>query len=1018
MTVPRSLSPLLRTRRRRALTATVAAAALLAAGLPLWPRSPEPAPAPRAAAPAPRDEPTAVAEAAATGKDVLVETATTPTSQTWALANGTMRTETTAVPTRARTATGTWAAINTDLVRDEGPLGIHPVNAVSPVRFAAGGTTGAESVLAEAEVGEHTISYIWPGPLPEAVIDGNRALYPEVVPGADLLITARDQGGFANLVIVKTPEAPVHDLRYVLRSRSAVFKADRSTGGVQVLDRAGREVTVIPTPFGWDSSAEDPDAPGRAPLTSVATDADVLRLTGLNGIEPGARSAQLPLALDGDGSGDATLHLDVAASGLLSDPAAHYPLFLDPTMAGTWLGWTLVSKQHPNSNFFNGTKFNSGTTTEARVGHEDDTGMTARSFWRMDFDPKIKGATIESASFKINNTHSWSCDTRQFQLWLTGPISTSTTWNKQPAWKTNPDYAAKSFAFGRPECPDDYVSFNTTAHAQAAADSGSDTLTVGMRAASEDSTYSWRKFAAKSAELTVVYNRKPDEPTGGKSTPGGACSTTGVTIGRTDLVLWAKSKDDDGNLKSLRFRFWKLNGAVPAGTVKTVSSKDGSASVTIASEDLADKATYLWDVRAEDDEGLVSTFFPAGTDSCKLTIDASAPAEPTVTSVDFPAATDDGTTWSAKPFGTAGSITFTAKTATRFTYSFEGYTAVTKTGTDTVTVTDLKPPHSGPINLTVRAYDAAGNASPAATYTFYVSPRSAADGPADVTGDGLPDLVGITGTGTLRTYPGDPNGDLQTSLAAGYTSGNELDPTGHWTDTAGTGALITKYGDTYPGDGITDLFARTPDGEFWLYPGDGYGSFNVDRRISVLLPANTPAPATWTRIRAVGDVDGDGLTDLFLQSGAGFWALLGYTGASFGQAVQMWDSGWERRDLITVDDIDQDGTPDLLFRSLDNGTMFVRHGKPGTVAGSVDLASLKNSGASRQGDTSYGTLWDDTRVTDVVSIPDRTGDGVPELWARSALDGQIRYYTPTTTAAGGTVKVVLTSDLSTYKTIA
>jgi hypothetical protein len=127
----------------------------------------------------------------------------------------------------------------------------------------------------------------------------------------------------------------------------------------------------------------------------------------------------------------------------------------------------------------------------------------------------------------------------------------------------------------------------------------------------------------------------------------------------------------------------------------------------------------------------------------------------------------------------------------------------------------------------------------------------------------------VNSDGHLRTYIGDAGGELYDHLAASYTEKGEQNPSGHWYDPAtGKAALITKHSDGYPGDGLTDLFARTPDGGFWLYPGDGYGSFNVDKRLRIMLPSNAPAPSTWTQIKALGDITGDKRPDLALRSGA------------------------------------------------------------------------------------------------------------------------------------------------------
>lgn len=65
---------------------------------------------------------------------------------------------------------------------------------------------------------------------------------------------------------------------------------------------------------------------------------------------------------------------------------------------------------------------------------------------------------------------------------------------------------------------------------------------------------------------------------------------------------------------------------------------------------------------------------------------------------------------------------------------------------------------------------------------------------------------------------------------------------------------------------------------------------------------------------------------------------------------------------------------------------------------------------SHNGDVSYGTGWTEAAVSAVVSIPDVSGDGVPDLWARSGTDGMMRIYHPSKTAVGNPVKVVLGDD--------
>ncbi|WP_309242690.1 hypothetical protein [Streptomyces sp. KAI-26] len=101
-----------------------------------------------------------------------------------------------------------------------------------------------------------------------------------------------------------------------------------------------------------------------------------------------------------------------------------------------------------------------------------------------------------------------------------------------------------------------------------------------------------------------------------------------------------------------------------------------------------------------------------------------------------------------------------------------------------------------------------------------------------------------------------------------------------------------------------------------------------------------------------------------------------------------------------------------------NGNMYVRHGKPGTVTGSVDLVSLTTAANSRDGDVAYGTNWSDANISAVVGVPDLNGDRIPDMWARFKADGQIRVYHPSKTNTNPPVKNVLSSDWSAFKAFA
>ncbi|MFF5974397.1 hypothetical protein ACFY7C_23020 [Streptomyces sp. NPDC012769] len=973
--------------------------------------------------------------------------------------NGKMRTQIDVMPQRAKNAQGKWAPIDTTLRRTAGAgaLAIRPVNAAVPVRFAGGSRSveradrsyvraplTGETVLAEIDLDGHTIAYTWPGTLPEPVLDGPRALYPEVFPGVDLLLIVRTDGGFGQLLIVKDRQAAENKdlatVSYGLRSKTAVFRQDAKANRIQVVDKRGQEVGSIPTPFAWDSAGRDPELPQGTPQrTSTASTADVLKLSGLTGIEPGAKSDQLPVTLDGEGTGTAVLGLNVAATGLLTAKDTTYPVFIDPPLNSSWAGWTVAYKKYPNSSFWNGTNFSSGTS-DARVGYEKDTGGLARSFWRMKFDTAYAGAKFDWATFKIYNNHSYSCTERQMEFWLTGGISTGTTWNAQPAWSRS--LHKKSFAHGWSStgCPDEWEYFTVTSAAQEAADKGWSTITLGMRATTETDTLTWRKFAATGARIEGVFNRPPNQPTAGISSPGGACvpgPTNSMLIGRTTITLKAKATDPDSEIPKLRFRFWKDGSTTKKEYVATISSSTGYGQMVIDAtdpllKDLETNTLFKWDVRSEDatypDPKSTSTFFPNGDYPCHLTIDPTAPPQPDITSTVFTEATNDGATWAKVNFGKPGDFTFTASGASKFRYAFEGngYVDAPTPVNGKVTITNVTPPHAGPVTITVYAYDVNGNQSIRGDYSFYLPPRDTADGPMDTGGDNIPDLLVLYADGRLKNCTGAPadptlpgtGGELYNCLAASYvTAGKKVDPANHWINTAGTPSLIAHYNDVYPGDGSTDMFAVTPDKQFWLYPGDGYGTFNVDHRIKIRLPSNAPAPSTWTQMKAIGDITGDKHADLAIRAGTAFWILSGYTGASFQTATLMEGSAWAStaRDIVNIADMNKDNTPDLLWRNVENGNMYVRHGKPGAVAGSVDLESIKLAANSANGDVQFGTNWTGTNVTAAIGIPDVNKDGVPDIWARDGATGNMRLYHPSTTNTNAYVKTVLSVDWKTVK---
>ncbi|MCX5560865.1 FG-GAP-like repeat-containing protein [Streptomyces sp. NBC_00038] len=857
----------------------------------------------------------------------------------------------------------------------------------------------------EAEVSEET----------DAPSDSDDTSAPTVAPSSDPTTSSEEPSSAGTTDDTETPDADTPDPDTTADAAAYITGTGTGTGtGTTALQAAYRTAT----------DAE----------SAALTADEIFALDGLAGPGIGGTTAVADASLSGNGDSDgsgsdheATLTV-TPDSDFLASEDTELPLFIDPPFVGHKEAWTTAYTRYPGSSFWNGTNFNDGTS-EARVGYESTTYGKSRSFFRLDWSPALKGAHITSASITALETYSWSCTGRTVQLWHTGGISSKTTWNNQPDWKTQID--SKDVAHGySSSCPDEYLKFDAKSLAQDAADGGWEKITIGLKAAAdgEDDAGAWKKFKATgdhSPYLKAYYNRRPTTPSSLTMTPGPDCDRTSpyAHVGKSDLVFAATSSDKDGNLASLDFELWHIGDFDDKILDKNVSTDAaGHASTTVASSKFTNGYIYSWRVRALDDqgEGAASSYAPtADPQACRFVYDSAAPNSPEVSSTDFPAANDSGSVWSKVKFGTSGSFTFAPDTdtdVTKFEYSFNstaysGSKTVTAGASATVV---LKPPVAGPNVLYVRAVDSAGNVSEGTKHLFYVTPRDTADAVGDTTGDGVPDLLVIDESGDLRLYPSSSTGDLHVGLEAAHRDGTALTgngESGYWkSSTDNSPALIAHGGDLLPGDGVTDLIARMPDGNLYAYRGDGYGSVDVSQRMSIRLPSGSPDPGTFTQV-ILGDYNLDSRPDLFATTdGGGLWAFSGYTGASFSTATQIAASSWAVRDLVSIGDHNSDGEPDLLWRSGSSGNLYVRYGIADSGGGST-IASLSSAAGSLTGiDTTYATGWteDAKPMPRFYGTPDVTGDGIPDIWALDS-DGTVDVY-PGGSAAIGTATQVISAS--------
>lgn len=144
----------------------------------------------------------------------------------------------------------------------------------------------------------------------------------------------------------------------------------------------------------------------------------------------------------------------------------------------------------------------------------------------------------------------------------------------------------------------------------------------------------------------------------------------------------------------------------------------------------------------------------------------------------------------------------------------------------------------------------------------------------DITGDGLPDLMGQPRNASMRIYPGDG----KTSFRRSYVTHSSIAANGQ------IGAGL------WNSDGSPDSILRRGDGSLIIYPGNGPGG----------LTGGTEVAANASRydwIQGVGDANGDGYQDLIARerSTGILWLLPGT--ASGLDTRRFIADGFERFDL-------------------------------------------------------------------------------------------------------------------------
>ncbi|GAB2961254.1 hypothetical protein GCM10027280_57550 [Micromonospora polyrhachis] len=595
------------------------------------------------------DEASAMALAYRTRKPVEVSGMTSEAGRTWALPDGTFKSELHVGPERTRNEAGSW--VDVDLTLERKPDGSVAPKA-HPRGLSLSGARGAGADgLVSLGLGDAQVRLGWRGELPEPVLDGEKATYVEVKPGVDLVVEA-GRTGFEYFLVVKTPEAAAGlatvSMPWNTGSLEPVVVAGRSAAGLR--STAGSTPVVVSEAIMWDARV--------SPTTG----------------EP-VHTSDVQVATEANQSGGTDLVL-TPDPAFYTDPQVTYPVTIDPK----------VNLNPAFDGYVQDTILNTDKSGEKdlRLGFSDDasegcgSGCKARSFLSFHGMEAYRGATVVSAELFLWNFHSWSCTATEWQAWTTSFVNHTARWGSQPTWRALDGKSTGTKGYGTGSCGDGWVSVSVKKTFQGAFSSTDSTANVGLRATSESNHDGWKKFnsfeaASNRPYVTLVYNRPPNVPTGLKvDSCYSACASPAVVRSGTPELTATVSDPDAGVLRTEYevFDNAKATQVAKSGTAVTgVTSGTGRPWRVVPSAGAAlPDGTYHWRARACDSYvcGVYSAWFT-------FTVNTQDVSLPVVTAT--PYAEKSTGTWNGGP-GQPGAFTFAPASGTtgmaEYLYSLNG----------------------------------------------------------------------------------------------------------------------------------------------------------------------------------------------------------------------------------------------------------------------------------------------------------------------------------------------------------
>lgn len=954
----------------------------------------------------------ALAQAKSMGKRVPVEHLTTGNSQTYANPGGTLTVDAASAPARVKQANGSWQAIDTTLrVNSDGT--ISPAVVPSALSISGGGS-GPMATMTTADGKKLAVKA--PFKLPKPVLDGNDALYKNVLPDVDLRLTATQLGGWSQVLIVRTAQAAANPalkkIRLDVDAPGLNTSAD-AAGNIAFKDAQGAVRFSSPTSFMWDSTtAASPQAAAAAPQGGAKSS----KSAAVSGADSAPQSpadspaADAAVVSSADGPGDGANVKPIAvkadATGLELTPDTSLlgqgtgPWYIDPGVSpavdSTNQAWSQVQEAYPGTNEFNGTSDGQNTPASGYCGYSTCTRKgRERAYFQIGINSAIYGTEVLDARFYATVVSSSSPSTvTPMGLYHTpSGISNPTSWDRQPCDK-NSRMGGCTKIGGAAISGTGEIQYDVTPQMKTHAANRSSTITFGLAPDDENNMYYRQRFS-NAPHIVVTYDTAPSiwnprtSPTPGFADTGtySVCTTPGVAkpwdnpgwIGaNTSVILRSATNSTSGRLLQTAFQVWDDDAAGKTAWYQTGwNGSSGDAAVDAGM--LIDGHQYGWTSRTTD-----GTLTSSETGWCFFRVDRTPPFA-SVTSSDFPASgttgghprrvgeegtftlsgTDNlpvsaGTSARSSGLACARWTTDPVKAASDWNCT-DTDPRIIKTFTGDKATIQYTPQVWGTNYLYLQTQDNAGNMSQPVAYSFYVpsNPNSPAPIFGDINGDRKADVVLADSAGNLRQINGgtDPAAPA-VALARSSMSGDG------W-----NGIQITHRGNI--NDMLGDnLFAHEPGKpNLYVFTNNGTGLIDSQKPTNVTKPKRCATPDN----------------NLITCTDYGF-------GADWSQVTQIAAYGSESGDSVP-------GSPDSLPQS---SLLWVENGR---------LWLAPPGGTNQLDSPAYLISANDTRWDgyDLLTPGRAQGTDYATLWARNKTDGGTLH---AFTIAGGTSAAPLRTGIA------